>query len=150
MKNDIHSLSTLRDIVIPEAPPLWPPAPGMWLIIGIGLMVALVLIFRLYRNRKRRAYRRAGILLLQDVQTVRDISVLLKRVALSVFPRERVASIYGKEWAAFLTATCPRGDFSRIGKLDPKTSAKPELVDLAGLWIRYHHLSDDRAPEKGR
>jgi hypothetical protein len=150
MKNDIQSLSTLRDIVVPEAPPLWPLAPGMWLIIAIGLMVALLLIFRLHGNRKRSAYRRAGILLLQDVQTLRDISVLLKRVALSVFPREEVAPLYGNKWAAFLTATCPRGDFSEIGKLDPKTSATPGLIDLAGLWIRYHQLSDDRAPEKRR
>ena len=149
MKNEMHSLSNLRDIVIPDPPPFWPPAPGMWLILGIGLLVALVLFFRLYRNWKQNFYRRAGLSLLQDAKTVHDLSVLLKRVALAVFPRERVASLYGEEWAAFLTATCPRGDFSKIGELDPHTSAKPDLIDLTRLWIRHHNVTHDRAVEKG-
>lgn len=142
MTNEMYSLSNLRDIIVPDPPPLWPPAPGLWVLLGIVAAVVLILFLEFHGARKRNAYRRAGLALLEDARTVRDISVLLKRVALAVFPREQVASLYGSDWVLFLNRTCSRGNFSKIGRTDSSAEANQELIELAGIWIRHHHVSE--------
>ena len=37
MPQDAASLQNLRDIVVPEPPPLWPLAPGVWVLLVIAL-----------------------------------------------------------------------------------------------------------------
>ena len=97
MDENQYSLSNLRDIIVPDAPPIWPPAPGIWVALGIVVGIVLLIVWRLYKARKRNAYRRAGLQLLSGTETVHDVSVLLKRVALAAFPREQVASLYGDD-----------------------------------------------------
>ena len=135
MNSDPYSLSKLHDIVMPEPVSWWPLAPGVWVLVGFAVVVILVMTWRFYRSRQSNAYRRAGLALLADAGTAHDISVILKRVALVVFPRQHVASLYGQEWIAFLNQTCPRCDFSSL--LD-KQSAPDDLASLARIWINYH------------
>ena len=40
MPEDPASLQNLHDIVVPKPPPIWPPAPGVWVLLVIGLGVA--------------------------------------------------------------------------------------------------------------
>ncbi len=122
MDNEQYSLNNLRDIVVPDPPPFWPPAPGVWILLGIVAAVVLFLGWRLYATRKRNAYRKAGLLLLGGARTAHDVSVIMKRVALAVFPREQVASLYGDDWAMFLHKTCPRGQFPKIVGSDSSDS----------------------------
>jgi len=135
MNSDQYSLSKLHDIVMPGPVSWWPLAPGAWVLVCIAVVVIFVITLRFYRSWQSNAYRRAGLALLTDAGTARDISVILKRVSLAVFPREQVASLYGKEWIAFLNQTCPRCDFSSL--LD-KQSAPDDLASLARIWINYH------------
>jgi len=144
MDNESYSLSNLRDIVVPDAPPFWPPAPGMWVALGLVVLALLFVGARAYMARQRNAYRRAGLLLLGDAATAHDVSVIMKRVALAAFPREQVASLYGEKWVAFLRATCPRGHFPETIMTDAGAEPDPALVALAGTWIRHH-----RVPESG-
>ena len=132
------SLENLRDIVVPEPPPLWPPAPGVWVLLIVVLAVVLALFLLWRRARAKNAYRRAGLTLLHDARTVREVNVILKRVALAAFPRHRVASLYGEEWAAFLDETCRGSHFSSLGGFDPVAEAPPELQSSARTWIRRH------------
>ncbi len=145
MGSSQYSLSNLRDIVIPDPLPLWPPAPGVW--VALGIVVAMVLLFgwRLYTVRKRSAYRRAGLLLLGSAETAYDVAVVVKRVALAVFPREQVAPLYGDDWAAFLHESCPRSCFSAMVTSDASTESSDELVELAGTWIRHHRVPETRS-----
>ncbi len=136
----------MRDIVVPDPPPFWPPAPGVWVALGIVVLMALLVGWRLHATRKGNAYRRAGLLLLGDAKTAHDVSVVMKRVALAVFPRERVASLYGDDWAVFLHRTCPRSYFSEIVTTDACTESDQELIELAGIWIRHHRVPDSRSP----
>ena len=142
MITDPNSLSNLRDIVVPDQPPYWPPAPGVWIALGIIVATALLIGWHLHTARKRNAYRKAGLLLLKNVRTSYDISVIMKRVALAVFPREQVASLYGDDWAAFLHRTCRGSYFSSMTSSTTSEAPDPEVIKLADTWIRHH-----RAPE---
>ena len=142
MDGDPFSLDKLRDIVVPDPPPLWPPAPGMWLAICTVLFVVLVAGWLIHSVWKRNVYRKAGLMLLSEAKTVHDVSVVMKRVALAAFPREQVASLYGDDWATFLHKTCPEGDFSSLITVGAGAQSSRELVDLAGIWIRDHQVPD--------
>jgi hypothetical protein len=141
MNEQEASLSNLRDIVVPEPPPFWPPAPGVWVALIIAVAVLLAFVLWWQRARAKSAYRRAGLALLPGARTARDIDVILKRVALAVFPRSQVAPLYGDEWAAFLEDTCSRARFAALVATDPSAEASPELRQVAGSWIRHHHVT---------
>ena len=139
------SLENLRDIVVPEPPPLWPPAPGVWVILIIVLAVLLALTLWWRRARARNAYRRAGLGLLKTARTVRDVNIILKRVALAAFPRPRVASLYGDDWVAFLDGTCRRARFASLDAADSGAEASSKLRSSAGIWIRHHRSAQGGA-----
>ncbi len=145
MDNHQYSLSKLRDIVLPDPPPLWPPAAGAWVALGMVVIAAILIGMRLHTARRRNAYRRAGLLLLSNAETAHDVSVTLKRVALAVFPRDKVASLYGDDWAAFLHETCPSRNFASMVKTDPSAEYGEEIVELAGTWIRQHRVPQVQA-----
>jgi hypothetical protein len=147
MNGELYSLSDLRDIVVPDPPPLWPPASGVWVALGVVMAVGLVVCWRLHAAWKGNAYRRAGLALLGDGGTAHDVSVVLKRVALAVFPRRQVASLHGDDWVAFLNGTCSRSRFSETGLTNSSAQASPHLVELAGIWIRHHRAPEHRAPD---
>lgn len=134
------SLDNLRDIAVPEPPPLWPPAPGVWVLLIIALAVLLALVLRWRRARARNAYRRAGLALLQNARTVREVNVILKRVALVAFPRPTVAALWGDDWVAFLDGTCRRARFAALGEPVDDTEASTNLRSEAGAWIRHHRV----------
>lgn len=138
MDNDAPSLQDLREIVVPESPSPWPFAPGVWIAIAVVALLAALCGWILWDHRRRNAYRRAGLTLLDDARSGHDISVLLKRVALATYPREEVASLFGPDWLEFLTSSCPRHDVSSLAKLDPQQQPSPESVALARTWITHH------------
>jgi hypothetical protein len=140
MDENQYSLSNLRDIVIPDAPPYWPPAAGFWVALGMVVVILLLVAWRLHTVRNRNAYRKAGLMLLSNAETAYDVSVVLKRVALAVFPREQVASLYGDEWAAFLHKTCPQSYFKALVSSDSGAEPGENLVELADTWIRHHRV----------
>ena len=148
MSSEPYSLSNLRDIVVPDPPPFWPPAPGVWSVLGIVTAVVLIVCWRYNAIRKRNAYRRAGLALLDDASTVHDVSVVLKRVALAAFPREQVASLYGRDWVALLKKTCSRTSFSEITGTEYSAEASQALIELAGFWIRFHSIPECRSPNR--
>lgn len=141
MNGQAGSLKDLRDIAVPEPPPLWPPAPGVWVLLIVSAAVLLALFLWWRRARAQSAYRRAGLSLLAGARTTRDIDVILKRVALAVFPRPQVAPLYGDDWVGFLEATCSQARFAALVKADPSAEASPELRQVAGTWIRHHHVT---------
>jgi hypothetical protein len=149
VSNDMYSLDNLRDIAIPAAPPFWPPAPAVLVILAVATVALLIAGWQLILGWRRNAYRRAGLVLLREVRTGHEVSVVLKRVALAVFPREQVAALYGATWLAFLNRTCASGHFSDGAMLQTETQAQPELFTSAETWIRTHRLPED-LQAKGR
>ena len=145
MTTDPYSLNYLRDIVIPDPPPLWPFATGLWVAIGVVVLTLGLIIRRLMIIRRRNAYRRAGLQLLHTATSTHDVSVIMKRVALAAFPRERVASLYGEDWIAFLQETCPSVSFAAAIASEDSASPSGDIVTLARTWIQQHRVSDQVA-----
>ena len=133
-----YSLANLRDIVEPAAPPLWPPAPAVWILSGLLISGLTILVYQWRRRRRESAYRRAGFALLDQAGTAHEVSVILKRVALAAFPRAQVASLLGEDWAGFLHRTCPRFDFSPLIEAGAESPPSDALKELAALWIKRH------------
>lgn len=142
--------SQLRDIHTPAPVSWWPPALGWW---ALALLLLLLFAFTLWewKRYQRNRWRRSALKELARLrdegrdQVVREMSVLLRRVAISRYPREEVASLTGEAWLAFLDR--PMGEESpfqsgigRIllhGPYAPKAKVKPEaLLDLGERWIK--------------
>ncbi|BHH85899.1 DUF4381 domain-containing protein [Desulforhopalus sp. 52FAK] len=140
MESTQSSLNNLSDIVLPDPVSFWPPGQGSYLLLVAVLITAVVLAY-LYRERYRKnQYRRVGLTLLSSAVTVYDVSVVLKRVSLAVFPRTQVAALYGDEWAEFLEETCPGCTIKEI-RAHPESEAGKGLKDAASLWIRNHTVN---------
>lgn len=104
------SLAALRDIHLPPAPPLWPPAPGWWLLAGVVLLAgAAWLAWRALRRRPLRAalreldqlaaaHARSG----DAPHLARGISRLLRRYACWRYPQAGVPALTGRAWLQFL------------------------------------------------
>jgi hypothetical protein len=144
-------LSQLRDIHMPAPVSWWPPAPGWWVVLALLLIVA-GLGYALYRRRRRNRWRGSALTELARLRAapaeglLRDLSVLLRRVAISRFPRHDVAALTGEAWLAFLDRTLGEGvafqsEVGRAllsapyGRSDADVDAGP-LLDLCERWIK--------------
>ena len=111
MQPDISNIP-LRDIHLPGDIPWWPPAIGWWIVAGLIILLGFVL-YLLKRRRDQRKVAKAALKELVDIKTAYDknldaksfvtkLSILLRRVCITIFPNENVASIIGKDWLVFL------------------------------------------------
>jgi hypothetical protein len=153
---DPGSLDRLHDIATPPTVPWWPPALGWFVVAGIALaalgLVAWLGIVRWQHSR----YRREALSELDRIardprasSSVAHVAELVKRVALAAYPRDRVASLTGDAWLAFLDATGGTDAFTRGAGRVLKDAAyrkeavgnRSDFVNLAGVvrqWIAHH------------
>jgi hypothetical protein len=101
---DPADLSNLRDLVLPPAVALWPPAPGWWVVAAVAVVSTAILSVAAVVRHRRNAYRREALHALDNVDPG-GISTILKRAALAAWPREQVAALTGAAWLAFLDRT---------------------------------------------
>ena len=135
---EIPGLDQLNDIVLPATPSLWLLATEAWFLIAIILYTLIVLVIQLRKKHQTNAYRLLGLELLKKAQTTYDISIILKRVALAAYPRDQVASLYGKDWQAFLEHSAQHGDYSSLINVSPIETATKQQKKLAANWIKKH------------
>ncbi|MHC4949313.1 MAG: DUF4381 domain-containing protein [Planctomycetota bacterium] len=159
------SLRDLHDIVVPDGVPWWPPAPA-WYVLGTAALVAAAwLVAVAWRRHRALRYRRAALSELRALRhrvtggappgdCVRDAAVLLKRVAIRVHARERVAALSGKGWVGFLdehggdagfrgeaAATLARDVYGDHATIDPGRAVA--VLDAVEGWIRAQGLPHD-------
>ncbi|WP_020564456.1 DUF4381 domain-containing protein [Methylosarcina fibrata] len=144
----------LRDIHLPEAIGWWPPAPGWWLL-AVLLPLLGVTLFRLYRHLTRKtALKTAKRILaairqdkaMDDLTKLSEISILLRRVAISTAPRAQAAGLTGKAWLAYLDRSMRGTPFSegagqylsdaRYRKEVPDGLDVARLIDLCEDWLK--------------
>lgn len=162
MKTDPTSLDRLHDLALPPAVPWWPPAPGWYWVLGLLVVLALIGLVKVLLHWQHNRYRREALHLaalqqhrLQDPTTrtaaLIALGELLKRTALTAFPREQTASLTGASWLAFLnrTSRTPGSVPSEIATLEtvaynPRTSAQLDdtqvlkLITAVRDWLAHH------------
>lgn len=150
-------LAELRNIHLPDPVSLFPTAPGWWILAILVLVCIYLLVRWLVRHWRNNRYRRVGIKQLNRIfkqfefdedpkQYLAGFSELLKRLALTVYPRELVASLTGEEWVAFLDQSADSKAFSMgTGQVLMYSTYEREIdfdvLDLHRLglnWIRRH------------
>ncbi len=119
-------LANLRDIHLGDPISSF-PALGWWLLLGLVLLMLAGLALFFWRRYQQRAYWREALALLDALeknhsgrndpetqkQLVFEISKLLKRVSITRYGRERVASLTGNSWLEFLDETGDTHEFSQ-------------------------------------
>lgn len=159
---DPASLERLHDVV--SLPPVswWPVAPGWYGLAFVATVALIALLWRLRRHRLRDRYRHEALAELAALRTeslpapsaVARRMVLLKRTALSAYPRAEVASLSGAAWWRYLDEHIDEPLFAPgLGAAcealayrdqDPDESEEAthrlERFDLAvEQWILRHH-----------
>jgi hypothetical protein len=164
---DAASLARLRDIVEPAPVAWWPPPPGTWFVLALILIWTAVGLALLWGRWRRSAYRRDGLRALAALrpglrgsdtrpEALLELAVLLKRVALTAFPRADVASLTGDAWLAFLQRTggtafgrkpasqLPACTYSGAAARSLSRAESEAIADAARAWIRTHRPPADR------
>ena len=162
---DPASLQNLNDIVLPAQVSWWPLATGWYILSALLLIVLVWLGYRSLRRWFKNRYRRVALQELQSLaegiqngadrdSNLRQIPVLLKRTALSIYPREQVASLAGKDWYEFLnsrlrkpafaesisstldTVSYSAGDLSQVDK-----RSATALLSASRHWLKHHQAT---------
>jgi hypothetical protein len=144
----------LRDIHAAPPPPLWPPAPGWWILAVV--LLAVLTMLAVWAYRRYRVYRQKSKILHEIEQLsdgyknknsaifIAEISMLLRRVALRRYDRTQVAPLTGAAWLRFLDDTGGDGQFENgvgrileVGPYQPCPGDVPaaELLVLTRQWI---------------
>jgi hypothetical protein len=140
----LAQLAPLRE---PLAVGWWPLAPGWWALLSLAVAVLIALAMWYRRHRQKNRYRRLALLELAHLREQRakrdQLNRLLKAAALRAFPQERIASLHGQSWLAFLVSTCKGispSAFDELNQLYQREQAtvSETLFDAAEHWIRRH------------
>ncbi len=140
----LAQLAPLRE---PLAVGWWPLAPGWWALLSLAVAVLIALAMWYRRRRQKNRYRRLALLELAHLREQRakrdQLNRLLKAAALRAFPQERIASLHGQSWLAFLVSTCKGispSAFDELNQLYQRERApvSETLFDAAEHWIRRH------------
>jgi hypothetical protein len=144
----------LKDIHLPEAIGWWPPAIGWWIL---AVLIPLLIVFSIWlykRLTRKTAIKTANKILAQikqdatrdSFQKLSELSVLVRRVAISVSPRAKAAGLTGRQWLAFLDTSVKGLPFSEGAgqlladapyRLTPVTEQElSQLIDLCEDWLK--------------
>ena len=144
----------LKDIHLPDAIGWWPPAVGWWLL-AILIPALIVFLYWGYKRLTRKtAINTAKKSLaaiknntgLDNARKLRELSMLLRRIAISVNPRTEVASLTGRSWLAFLDRSLTGAPFTDgCGQLlatapyrntEPTDPEMAQLISLCEDWLK--------------
>ena len=115
---------SLRDIQPPPAPPWWQIAPIWWLLLVVTVLAILLAMIWHKRRQEHRLIKLAHHELeniigqydnnLEKRALLMALAGWLKRVAIVAYPQQRLESLNGNAWLAFLDQ-CLGGDRFRHG-----------------------------------
>ena len=161
-------LAQLQDIHLPPEVGLWPPAWGWWVCAILLIAIISALVFFITRKKSRNAYRGLAIAELnsihkkypaeQNSEYLQNLSIILRRTALSGFGSQFNASLKGDEWLQWLDQHCPKtnGQFSKgvgsallIGPYQKSPEFnREELHKLSLLWVKEHRNQWQKSTRK--
>lgn len=139
----------LRDIHMPPAISWWPPAAGWW---GLACLLLSIILLSCWWIRRRQLLKLSAVNLAkqellrireqysthQDQQwLLRELSVLLRRLSISEYPRLQSASLTGDEWLQFLDKPMQGSPFKTgVGRvlLDAPYRPQVEFQEIGPLF----------------
>lgn len=148
----------LRDIHLPPDIVWWPPAPGWWVVLALAVIALSLLIYYLF-SRRTPARRVQGSLPSAVAELDRiehayrhdpralvcELSVLLRRVAISLYGRQAVAGLTGDDWLQLLDRQQPTPVFTKkfrqaLTELPYKPSGEADtraLIQEIRHWLQF-------------
>jgi uncharacterized protein DUF4381 len=140
-------LDKLHGFYEPSPPPWAPQTIGWYVLFVVAGLFLLWLAIHSIRRWLADRYRREALQELTSLSP-NQFSALLKRTALTAWPREQVASLTGKPWLDFLNQTAHENLFVKApGNSIEEIAVRPsaissqdsqELRRLSAEWIRRH------------
>ena len=149
-----NPLVNLKDIHLPPPVSFWPPAPGWWILSVLLISSLFIGSVWFYRQHKKRKPKIEALRILRDLQilylnsqdevaSLRSLSNLLRRTALTFYDNDSVASLQGSSWLEFLDKTGKTKEFSQgagkiLGNEVFQQKVNPDLNALFPLvekWI---------------
>lgn len=157
MQPNQSPLDQLADIHLPDSVSWWPLAPGWWALLVL-LVIALIAILLWRRRARKNHYRKLAQQELAAIYAnyqatqnaaafLHETSVLLRRVALTAYPKTFNASIKGQAWLDWLDSVCanknanPALQFNSEPGQQLLTASyqKNPVIDAAALYTICHH-----------
>ena len=162
MNTDATSLDRLHDIIVAPPVPWWPPASGWYWVLGLMVVMLLAALITGLMRWQHNRYRREALAELARQEAalenperrpsvLLDLAEILKRTAVTAFPREDVATLTGLKWFEFLDDTARGSRFrDALGTMlenaiyDPRTvdTLDPQrlhsVVEAIRHWIKFH------------
>ena len=148
------TLVNLKDIHLPPPVSFWPPAPGWWILAVLLISSLFIGSVWFYRQHKKRKPKTEALRILKDLQilyqnskddvvSLRNLSNLLRRTALTFYDNDEVASLQGSSWLEFLDKTGKTKEFSQgagkvLGNEVFQQKVNPDMKALFPLvkkWI---------------
>ena len=119
MPNTEFDPSQLADIHLPSSIGIWPIAPGWWILSALFVLLCVLIILLSKDNKKRKttlSSKQLKSLALKELaeieniyqedikphKAVKQLSIFLRRFALSHYHREQVASLTDEQWLGLL------------------------------------------------
>ncbi|MBF0380103.1 MAG: DUF4381 domain-containing protein [Magnetococcales bacterium] len=156
----------LHDIHLPQGISWWPLAPGWWYLLGLIITLS-GLVYLLRSWHRKGALRREALKNLVKIEEsykqtgdhailAQDISVLLRRIAISNQNKTLTAGLTGEKWLQFLDANNPIIDAKSnnsfqngVGKIlitapymqHVDRQEVENLLELCRLWIKKSRLT---------
>ena len=121
-----------------------PVGPGWWVVLALLLLAVIATVgwkfYKRYQNRHR-YYAIVEIKALPDNYGALDLSAILKRCALSQFPRQEVAALTGTYWCEFLNRHYLEGagftDFNQL-QYQAEGFDRTQLKQQAIGWLTHY------------
>jgi hypothetical protein len=144
----------LRDIHLPDAITWWPPAIGWWLLLVL-IPIVIYGIWRSYKRLTRNTAVKSAKRILNvikddsnssDLQKLQQLSTWLRRVTMSVAPKQHNAGLTGQAWLTYLDNGAEGTPFSDgigqcLANAQFRQSAPADLdinalVTLCETWLK--------------
>jgi len=146
-------LEQLHDFYQPPSPSWRPQTVGSYVTLSIVAILLIALFAFLWHRWRRNRYRREALHELEKTD-VRHISELLKRTALSAWPRAEVAALTGPAWLTFLNTSVKPAPFDStaadqletmtFSTAEPSQEDESAIRNAASVWIKHHAVPRKR------
>ncbi len=159
MNPELDQALPLRDIHLPDPVSWWPLAIGWWLLLAL-LVLLPIIIWAIQKLIARRRLRKLALAELNSIeanfgqhqnsqQLVSEISVLLRRICISCFPRHDVAGLNGEAWIHFLNSQANSFDAETCQALISGPFQKQCDINDQTLINACRHWVEQLQPAKG-